>query len=216
MTFEHPYTIEPSDPEWPSMITATEIPGLLIYERPTFPDDRGFFREPLEKRDLEKVLGRDITVVQWNHSRSIPGVIRGFHAEPWEKMVYVAHGEVLAAIVDLRIDSPAFGKVVTVELGERHRRTLFLPLGMGNSFCITGDEPADYVYLVTAYYAGLPSPSVSLLDPMLTAQFGGWPLANPIISEKDRAHPTLAAQYSQQVDLSKYPWLHGNSPHSVK
>ena len=201
--------LTPNDPRWPAMVTDTAIPGLLIYERPTFPDDRGFFREPLEKRDIETALGRDLTIVQWNHSRSIPGVVRGFHAEPWEKMVYVTHGEVLAAIVDLRLDSPAFGKVVTIELGEQHRRTLFLPLGMGNSFCVTGTESADYVYLVTAYYDGQPSPAVSVLDSMLTRQFGGWPVAEPIISEKDRAHPSFASLYADRVDFANYPWLRG-------
>jgi dTDP-4-dehydrorhamnose 3,5-epimerase len=208
MLGEYSFALEPGDSRWPPMITATDIPGLLIYERPTFPDDRGFFREPLEKRDLETVLGRQIPIVQWNHSRSIPGVVRGFHAEPWEKMVYVARGRVLAAIVDLRLDSPVFGKVVTIELGEHNRRTLFLPFGMGNSFCVISDEPADYIYLVTAYYDGQPSPAVSVLDPMLTRQFGGWPVTNPIISDKDRSHPTLVAQYGDRVDLSIYPWLH--------
>lgn len=207
MSFEQSLALTPTDPRWPSMITATDIPGLLIYERPTFPDNRGFFREPVEKRDIETVLGRELSIVQWNHSRSLPGVVRGFHAEPWEKMVYVVHGEVLAAIVDLRIDSPAFGKVVTIELGEKHRRTLFLPLGMGNSFCVTGQDAADYVYLVTAYYDGQPSPAVSVLDPMLTRQFDGWPVANPIISDKDIAHPLLSVRYGEQVDLSRYPWL---------
>lgn len=199
--------LAPDDPRWPPMVTTTEIPGLLIYERPTFADERGFFREPLEKRDLEAVLGRDLTVVQWNHSRSLPGVIRGFHAEPWEKLVYVAHGTVLAAIVDLRVASPAFGRVVTVGLGGDHPRTLFLPLGLGNAFAVTGTEPADYLYLVTAYYDPRPAPAVSVLDPRLTRQFGGWPVAAPIISDKDRAHPTLAARFGDRVDFAAYPWL---------
>ena len=198
----------PDDPRWPAMIQTTAIPGLLIYERPTFADERGFFREAMELRDLATVLGREVAVVQWNHSHSAPGVIRGFHAEPWEKLIYVVRGTVLAAIADLRAESPTFGKVVTVELGEAHRRTLFLPLGMGNSFCVTGDGPADYLYLVTAYYSGQPSPAVSVHDPMLTRQFGGWPVAQPIISAKDREHPTLAAAFGDRVDLAQYPWLH--------
>lgn len=199
--------LTPADPRWPAMIQTTAIPGLLIYERPTFPDERGFFREAMELRDLEAVLGRDLRVVQWNHSRSVPGVIRGFHAEPWEKLIYVAQGEVLATIVDLRLDSPAFGKVVTIPLGERYRRTLYLPLGMGNGFCVTGDQPADYLYLVTAYYVGQSSLAISVQDPRLTRQFGGWPVADPIISVKDLAHPLLSTVYGEQVDLARFPWL---------
>ncbi len=198
---------EAAPQETSSWVQSTAIADLLVYERPTFPDARGFFREAVEKRDLEAALGRQIAVVQWNHSRSVPGVLRGFHAEPWEKMIYVAHGEVLAAIVDLRVDSPSFGKVVTIELGEQHRRTVFLPLGMGNAFCVTGNEPADYLYLVTAYYEGKPTSAVSLLDPLLVRQFGGWPVAQPIISDKDAQHPTLAAQYADRVDFNRFPWL---------
>lgn len=199
--------MHPDDPQWPSMITTTDIPGLLIYERQTFEDNRGFFREAVEKRDIETVFNTKIDIVQWNHSRSLPGVIRGFHAEPWDKIIYATTGEVLSVIVDLRVDSPAFGKVVTIEIGEKHRRTVFLPEGVGNSYCCVGDTAADYFYLTTDYYAGKPTPSVSLTDPMLTKQFGGWKLENPIISEKDMQNPTLKVKFGSLVDFSKFPWL---------
>ncbi len=197
--------MQPSDLNWPKMIKTTEIPGLLIYERETFSDNRGFFREPLEKKDLETVFGKKIDITQWNHSRSLPNVIRGFHAEPWDKIVYVVSGKVLAVIVDLRTDSPAFGKALTFELGDDTRRTLFLPEGMGNSFCTLDDKPSDYMYLITGYFEGKPTPAVHFNDPLITRQFGGWP--SPIVSEKDMSYPTLKEKFGTEVDFSKFPWL---------
>lgn len=199
--------IQPDDPQWPSAITPTEIPNLLVYQRQPATDNRGFFYEPIEKRDLEKVFGTSIDIKQWNHSRSLPNVIRGFHAEPWDKIVYVASGKALAVIVDLRVDSPAFGKTLKFELGEDNRRALFLPEGMGNSFCSLGDQPTDYLYLITGYFEGKPTPAVFYNDPMLTQQFGGWPIKNPIVSEKDAQYPTLKEKFGNEVDFTKFPWL---------
>lgn len=202
-----PLSMQPTDSSWPSMIQTTEIPGLLIYERETFSDDRGFFREAVELRDIEKVLGKKINVTQWNHSQSHPRVIRGFHAEPWEKIVYVVKGNVLAVVVDLRPESPTFGKTVKITLGENERKTLYLPEGMGNSFCALGETDAEYLYMITGYFEGKPTPAVLWNDPVLTKQFGGWPIENPIVSDKDRQYPTLKEKFEGVVDFSKFPWL---------
>jgi dTDP-4-dehydrorhamnose 3,5-epimerase len=206
---DNPYklVIEPNTPEWPEMIMTTDIPGLLIYERPTFSDNRGFFREPVELRDLEKVLGRKISITQWNHSQSHPKVIRGFHSEPWDKLIYVVKGEVMSVIVDFRTDSPTFGKAVKIMLGEFQRKTVFLPRGMGNSFCNIGDTDAEYLYLITNYFENNPTPAVSWQDPLLTKQFGGWPIEEPIVSEKDMSYPSLKEKFGSEVDFSKFPWL---------
>ena len=199
--------LSPSDPSWPSMIQTTDIPGLLIYQRDTFSDDRGFFREAVELRDMEKVLGKQITITQWNHSNSVPGVIRGFHSEPWEKLIYVVRGQAMSVIVDLRTDSPTFGKTVKILLGENDRKTIYLPKGMGNSFANVGDTDLEYLYLITGYFEGKPTPAVSWQDPMLTRQFGGWPIEKPIVSEKDMSYPTLKEKYGSEVDFSQFPWL---------
>lgn len=204
-----PYTlaIEPTDPSFPKVITTTDIPGLLVTQRETFTDDRGFFREVVELRDLEKVLGKKIEITQWNHSMSRPKVIRGFHAEPWEKIVYAAKGSVLAVIVDFRTDSPAFGKAVKIELNAQEQNTIYLPKGMGNSFCNVGDEDSEYMYMITGYFEGKPTPAVNWNDPVITRQFGGWPIENPIVSEKDKNYPTLKEKFGNEVDFSKFPWL---------
>jgi len=206
---DNPYklAISPDDLSWPKMIETTEISDLLVYKRETFEDNRGFFREVVELRDLEIVLGRKIQVTQWNHSNSHSRVIRGFHAEPWEKIIYAVRGEVMAVIVDFRTDSPTFGKAVKIMLGENNKKTLYIPKGMANSFCVLGDKDVEYMYMLTGYFGGKPTPAVSWQDPMLTKQFGGWPIKNPIVSQKDMSYSTLKEKFGSEVNFSKFPWL---------
>ena len=207
MNNKYNLALSPSDPDFPKMIQITEIPGLLIYKRETHEDNRGFFKEVVELKDLEKVLGKTINVKQWNHSKSVPNVIRGFHSEPWEKIIYVAKGNAISVIVDFRVDSPTFGKAVKISLGENDRKTIYLPQGMGNSICAIGNEDVEYMYMITDYFEGKPTPAVSYKDPILTKQFGGWPVENPIVSEKDESYPSLKEKFGQEVDFSKFPWL---------
>ena len=75
-------------------VKPTSLPGLFVLERPTFTDNRGFFREVFHLNELEDVLGYSFHPVQWNHSRSLPNVIRAFHAENWNKLVYPVSGEI--------------------------------------------------------------------------------------------------------------------------
>jgi len=199
--------LERNDPSWPQAIETTAIPGLLISKRQTSTDNRGFFREAIELRDLELVLGKKINVTQWNHSQSHPDVIRGFHSEPWEKIIYVVKGNVIGVIVDFRTDSPTFGKALKFELGENNPITLYLPKGMGNSICNPEKEDAEYLYMITDYFEGKPTPAVNWNDPLLTRQFGGWPVSHPTISEKDKKYPTLREKFSQTIDFSQFPWL---------
>ncbi len=199
--------VSENDPSWPKMIKTTEIPGLLVYQREVFEDERGFFHEVVELRDLETVLGKKINITQSNHARSKPNVIRGFHAEPWEKILYVAKGKVMSVVVDLRIDSETFGKAVKIMLGDGNFNTVYLPEGIGNSMCVLGEENAEYLYLITGYFEGKPTPAVSYNDPLITNQFGGWPVKNGIVSEKDKNYPTLKERFGNEVDFSKFPWL---------
>ena len=199
--------LDSNSPEWPQMIQTTEIPQLLTYDRQSFPDDRGFFKEIVELRDLEKVLGKEITLVQANHSNSYPNVIRGFHSESWEKIIYVTRGTVKAVFVDLRTDSHTFGKAITLTFSDDNRKAVYLPKGIGNSYANIGQEDAEYIYMVTDYYKGEKTPAVNLNDPVLTKQFGGWGLENPIISDADKNHPTLKEKFGNEVDFTKFAWL---------
>lgn len=178
----------PKNPMENNYIKTTSIPGLLILERPIFTDERGFFRELFHKDDLEKTAGLKFEVIQLNHSHSIPGVIRGIHAENWNKIIYPVCGEAFIAIVDIRPDSPTFTKVETFDVNDTNRIGLFIPNGLANSFCVIGDEDVDYIYLVDTYWDGSDTRAIAWDDPDLNIQ---WPVKNPIISDRDKNNPRL-------------------------
>jgi dTDP-4-dehydrorhamnose 3,5-epimerase len=169
----------------------TDIQGLLVVRWDTHGDDRGFFRQTYQVRELTEALGREPVLRQGNHSRSEPGVLRGFHAEPWDKLVYVVRGQALAAVADIRPESPTFGEVRTFELGDPpgERVRLFIAQGLANSFCTFGDGPVDYLYDVSDYWRpDVPKPSVAWDDPDLAVT---WPVADPLLSPADKGNPTL-------------------------
>lgn len=171
----------------PQYIKKTSIPGLLILERPVFEDERGFFREVFHLDELEKISGIKFNALQMNHSHSRANVLRGIHAERWNKIVYPLNGEVFVAIVDIR-DCPTFAKVETFTINDEKRFGLFIPEGLANSFCVIGDSPVDYIYLVDRYYDGLDTRAIVWDDPDLKIS---WPISDPIISERDRNNPKL-------------------------
>ncbi len=125
--------------------------------------------------------------VQENHSRSRHGVLRGLHAENWEKLVYVPRGDVFTVVADIRPDSPTFGQIDTFELGETNRWKIFIPRGLAHGYCVLSDE-ADYTYQVTAYYDGSDTRAVAWNDPDLAVP---WPITNPTLSERDQSAPTM-------------------------
>lgn len=173
-------------------IKKTTIPGLLLIERPTFPDERGFFREIFRLNDLETEIGDKFKIVQANHSRSLPGVIRGLHAENWNKLIYPMRGKMFVAIVDIRPDSPTFAKYEIFYFNEESRQALYIPKGLANSVCVDGEETIDYLYLVDAYYSGSDTRAIAWDDPDLGI---AWPIKNPVISERDKKNPTLREMF---------------------
>lgn len=177
-------------------VKSTSIPGLFVLERPTFADDRGFFREVFHLDELEKAVGQPIHFVQTNHSKSKPGVLRGIHSDPWNKLVYVVSGKAFIAIADVRLDSQTFGKVETFVSDPDHRFALFLPIGMGNSLCAVGNEDVNYVYQVTAYFTKEGHIDIAWNDPLLKIN---WPVEEPILSGADQKSPTLRELYPEKV-----------------
>jgi len=163
------------------------IDGLFVIERPTFEDERGFFRESFRLDELEAARGCPTVFIQENHSRSRRGALRGLHFENWEKLVYVARGEVFTAVADVRPESPSFGEVETFHLGDSSRLKLFLPRAVAHGFCVLSDE-ADYIYQVTQYWDGADTPSVAWNDPDIAVP---WPISDPIVSERDQRAPTM-------------------------
>lgn len=176
-------------------IKTTSIPGLLILERPIFADERGFFRELFHLDELEKISGVKFEAIQMNHSHSLTGVLRGIHAEEWNKVIYPVSGEVFIAIVDIRPGSPTFGKVETFTIDDSNRVGLFISSGLANSLCVIGDTPADYIYLVDAYWDGTDTRAIAFDDPDLKID---WPIKNPIISQRDKNNPTLRQLFPEK------------------
>lgn len=176
-------------------IKKTSIPGLVVVERPTFADERGFFREIFRLNDLEAFTGKKFKIVQCNHSFSLPKVVRAIHAENWNKLVYPLTGETFVAIVDIRPDSPTFAKYETFTFNEDSHRALFIPKGLANSICVVGDKPVHYLYLVDAYYDGSDIRAIAWDDPDLNIP---WPIKDPIVSERDRNNPTLRQLFPEK------------------
>lgn len=180
-------------------VETTTIPDLLVVRWDTHGDDRGFFRQTYQVQELAEALGRTPVLRQGNHARSAPGVLRGFHAEPWDKLVYVVRGRAMGAWVDIRPDSPTFGEVMTAHLGDpggphdTDRIRMFVPEGVANAYCTYGDDPVDYLYDVSDYWRpGVDKSPVAWDDPDLAVD---WPVAEPVLSEDDRTNPTLRERF---------------------
>lgn len=174
-------------------IIKTGIDGVVLVQRPTFPDDRGFFHEVFRLTELEEFTGVKFLPVQWSHSMSKPKVIRGVHMETWNKLIYPVTGILYAPIVDLRPESKTFGKVEYITIDntkeDSPRQALFLPSGgIGNSICALGEENLNYLYLTDESWDNAKAKGVAWNDPDLAIK---WPIDNPILSERDQKNPTL-------------------------
>jgi dTDP-4-dehydrorhamnose 3,5-epimerase len=171
-------------------VQSTHIPGALIIEPTVFGDDRGFFLESFNEREMRSV-GINANFVQDNHSRSQRDVLRGLHYQinqPQGKLVRVVSGKVFDVAVDLRRNSPAFGQWVGVELSAENRRIFWIPPGLAHGFLVLSDS-ADFVYKATDYYAQKFERSIHWNDSDLNIH---WPLQNqPILSSKDAAGSSL-------------------------
>jgi len=167
-------------------VQATRIPGVLIVEPDVFGDDRGFFLESFNEREMRSI-GIDAHFVQDNHSRSARNVLRGLHYQinqPQGKLVRVVNGKVFDVAVDIRRNSPTFGKWVGVELSAENKRMLWLPPGLAHGFVVLSDF-ADFLYKTTDYYALKFERSLLWNDPDIGIE---WPIAGqPILSSKDAA-----------------------------
>jgi len=181
----------------PVTVTPTAIADVLILEPRVFGDARGFFFESFNQRDFEAATGlRGVTFVQDNHSRSARGVLRGLHYQVLPhaqgKLVRVVRGAAFDVAVDIRPDSPTYGRWVGVELSESNHRQLWIPPGLAHGFLTLSDE-ADFLYKTTDYYSPAHERCIRWDDPTLAIE---WPLGGraPVVSEKDaRGQPFGAA-----------------------
>jgi dTDP-4-dehydrorhamnose 3,5-epimerase/reductase len=154
----------------------------------------GSFREVFHAEEFQAQGMPVFHPVQWNVSESTAGTLRGFHAEPWSKLVHVAAGSVFAAIADIRKDSPTAGGIWTGELDRE--RALFVRAGLANGFQALS-EVAVYAYLVDRHWSPAETyPAIAWDDPDLAVP---WPITDGrlALSSKDRKNPTLRAHWDR-------------------
>lgn len=175
----------------------TEIEGVYIIEPRVFGDERGYFFEAWKRQEFEENIGK-VDFIQDNESKSVFGVLRGLHYQKGKlsqaKLVRVISGRVLDVAVDLRKDSPTFGKHVAVELSGDNKRQFFIPRCFAHGFLVLSDE-AVFTYKVDNPYAPQAEASILWNDADLAID---WPLSEEklILSQKDReAQPFAEAEY---------------------
>lgn len=172
----------------------TEIDGVIIVETKVFGDSRGYFMETYEERKFAEG-GIDAIFVQDNQSKSSKGVLRGLHFQkthPQAKLVRVIKGEVYDVAVDLRKDSPTYGKYVGVILSEENKKQFFIPRGFAHGFLVLSDE-AEFCYKCDDFYHPEDEGGLMWNDPAIGID---WPLDgidNINLSEKDMKNPSFGS-----------------------
>jgi dTDP-4-dehydrorhamnose 3,5-epimerase len=173
--------------------TPLTIPDVILFEPRVFGDDRGFFFESFNQRHFEQAVGRAVTFVQDNHSRSVKNVLRGLHyqiQQPQGKLVRVVAGEVFDVAVDIRKSSPTFGKWVGANLSAENKKQLWVPEGFAHGFVVLSDY-AEFLYKTTDYYAPEFERSIAWNDAEIGIQ---WPIGSePQLSKKDAVANLLHA-----------------------
>jgi dTDP-4-dehydrorhamnose 3,5-epimerase len=171
-------------------VTETTLPDVVVIEPRVFDDERGFFLESFNARDFAQA-GLPSHFVQDNHSRSTQGVLRGLHYQypAWQgKLVRALVGEIFDVAVDIRRDSAHFGQWFGLILSAQNHKQLYVPPGFAHGFCVLS-EVSEMAYKCTTLYESSDDAAVLWSDPDIGID---WPIANPILSNKDNAAPCLA------------------------
>lgn len=166
--------------------TPLAISDVVLFEPKVFGDDRGFFFESFNDAQFSSAVGKEVTFVQDNHSRSAKNVLRGLHyqiQQPQGKLVRVVAGEVFDVVVDIRKSSPTFGQWVGEVLSAENKRQLWVPEGFAHGFVVLSDF-AEFLYKTTDYYAPAHERCIAWNDPALGIK---WPFTGrPALSGKDQ------------------------------
>lgn len=175
-------------------IIKTEFPGLLIFEPKIWGDERGYFFESYNQK-VFIAEGISINFIQDNQASSVYGVIRGLHyqLDPYAqtKLIRVLSGSILDVAVDIRKNSPTFGKAYTIELSAENKKQLLVPKGFAHGYSVIS-ETAEVFYKCDEFYNKESEGGIAYNDPALNID---WGVDNDkaIISEKDMKHPGLNA-----------------------
>ena len=180
-------------------VIETRLPGAVVIEPQVFGDTRGFFYESYNEAKYREI-GIDRRFVQSNVSRSARGVLRGLHYQwpnPQGKLVSVLEGEVYDVAVDIRHGSPTFGQSAGVMLTAENHRHFWIPEGFAHGFCVVS-EFATFAYQCTALYDAKADAGIRWNDAALGID---WPIAEPLLSDKDGKTPLLAEVPAERLPV---------------
>ena len=172
-------------------VSPVGLDGIRLVELNVHGDARGFFVERFQEARYRE-HGLPTRYVQDNHSRSSPRVLRGLHyqSDPAQgKLVGVVRGRIWDVVVDVRPDSPTFGKSYGVELSDMNGRLLWVPAGFAHGFCVLGEEPADVLYKVDSPYNPAGEGGIRWDDAELAVD---WPVRDPVVSARDKSLGSFA------------------------
>ena len=159
------------------------IPEVILVKPVIFDDQRGFFMESYHIEKF-KLGGINSTFVQENHSKSVQNTLRGLHFQvqfPQAKLLRCLKGKIFDVAVDIRKDSPSFGKWLGEELSEYNKYQLFIPAGFAHGYYVMS-ETAEVTYKCSEIYHPEDEQGIAWNDPKIGIQ---WPGLNPILSKKD-------------------------------
>ncbi len=176
-------------------VATTLIDGVLILSPKVFYDQRGYFVETFNQKVFQKCTNLEINFVQDNQSFSEKGTLRGLHFQKGQhaqaKLVRVVSGKVMDVIVDLRVDSPTFGKHIKIILDQDNHQQIFIPRGCAHGFLVLS-ETAIFSYKCDNYYNQQAESGIIYNDPDLNIDWQNQDMRS-IISEKDLSLNTFKA-----------------------
>lgn len=175
------------------------ISDIILIEPQLFSDNRGFFYESFKESEF-RLNGIDKKFVQDNYSHSTYGAIRGLHyqKEPLgqAKLVTVVKGKIFDVAVDIRKNSPTYGKWVGEIISEENHKMIYIPEGFAHGFCVLS-EHVDMMYKVSSEYSSEHERGIIWNDPDIAIK---WPITNPTVIKKDQLLPRLKNTDNNFVD----------------
>jgi dTDP-4-dehydrorhamnose 3,5-epimerase len=174
----------------PFQFKKLDIPEIIVVEPRIFNDPRGFFMESYKHNDFAEI-GIHEYFVQDNYSRSAKHVLRGLHYQKnphaQGKLVQCIRGNIFDVAVDIRASSGTYRKWTGIELSDENNLLIYIPPGFAHGFVVLSDS-ADVIYKCTSEYSPEDDRGIVWNDPDIHIE---WPVRNPLLSEKDNAHPLL-------------------------
>ena len=169
----------------------TAIADVIMIQPTIFGDDRGYFFESFHQQKFNDFIGKEISFLQDNESKSSKGVLRGLHVQApphaQGKLVRVVKGSVLDVALDIRKNSPTYGQHVSFVLSEENKTQAYIPEGFAHGFSVLEDQTV-FAYKCTNFYSKESEGCLLWNDPALNID---WKLENPLLSEKDKVGELL-------------------------